>query len=444
MPSIRTPLLRSRRALYLFLAFYAVLLILLIPIKPLWVDEIIDLNGVRHANGVNEVLAFVPGNAGGVPLGYLVDFWMIKLFGYSVFVVRLPSVLFTVWTCLAVYILAWQANLRAPLLAAALYAFSPLTIRYALEARPYAQAACWTALSTVVFLSLVRKPTRGKAARYAVLVALGLFTQPYSIFVSVAHLIWVTLAKRNLRVASLAGAAVVAASMAFLPWYIKAHAVWQGAVSSGVRFFVTAKDLLVIPHELMGTGFAGAALAVIAIIVALAWSPWNKDEKIFWIISLATPLILVPAADAWFGYFLAARQLIFVLVPISILIAACVEVRGWGWVLPLALLGAMVYEDARWIRRPGEGWQAAASELREASCTIFIPREARTMYLFFQPQLPACDGNTLPNVDSIGLALSPDQPGSAYNAARQKLDQAGFRKVADLRAADPRVELYRR
>jgi hypothetical protein len=104
----------------------------------------------------------------------------------------------------------------------------------------------------------------------------------------------------------------------------------------------------------------------------------------------------------------------------------------------------MVYEDARWIRRPGEGWQAAASELREASCTIFIPREARTMYLFFQPQLPACDGNTLPNVDSIGLALSPDQPGSAYNAARQKLDQAGFRKVADLRAADPRVELYRR
>src|SRR6185503_817833 len=182
MPSIRTPLLRSRRALYLFLALYAVLLILLIPIKPLWVDEIIDLNGVRYASSANEVLAFVPGNAGGVPLGYLVDFWMIKLLGYSVFVVRLPSVLFTVWTCLAVYILAWQANLRAPLLAAALYAFSPLTMRYALEARPYAQAACWTALSTVVFLSLVRKPTRRKATRYAVLVALGLFTQPYSIF----------------------------------------------------------------------------------------------------------------------------------------------------------------------------------------------------------------------------------------------------------------------
>ena len=27
--------------------------------------------------------------------------------------------------------------------------------------------------------------------------------------------------------------------------------------------------------------------------------------------------------------------------------------------------------------------------------------------------------------------------------ARQKLDRAGFRKVADLRTTDPRIELYR-
>ncbi|MBZ5674052.1 MAG: glycosyltransferase family 39 protein [Acidobacteriia bacterium] len=435
--------LRSRRALYLFLGLYAAALILLIPIKSLWVDEIIDLNGVRNAD-LRGVLAFVPGNAGGVPLGYLLDFWMIRLFGYSVFVVRLPSVLFTVLTCLAVYILAWQAKLRAPLLAAALYAVSPLTLRYALEARPYAQAACWSAFSTVVFLSLVRKPTLGKAARYAVLVALGLFTQPYSIFVPVAHLIWVVLMKRNMRAAGLAGTGVAIASLAFLPWYFKAHSVWQGAVSSGVRFFVTAKDLLVIPHELMGTGYAGAALTAIAIVVALAWSPWNKDQKIFWILCMAIPLILVPVADSYFGYFLAARQMIFALVPISILIAACVDVRGWGWVLPLALLGAMVYEDVRWTRRPGEGWQAAASQLKGADCSVFVPSGARTMYLFFEPQLRVCDENTLTTAGTVALALSPDQYEDVYAEARQKLNRAGFRKVADVRAADPRIELYRR
>jgi hypothetical protein len=435
-------LLRSRRALYIFLGLYAAALVLLIPIKPLWVDEIIDLNGVRNAD-LGGVLAFVPGNAGGVLLGYLVDFWMIRLFGYSIFVVRLPSVVFTVLTCLAVYILAWQARLRLPLLAAALYAASPLTVRYALEARPYAQATCWSAFSTVVFLSLVRNPTRGKAARYAALVALGLFTQPYGIFVPVAHLIWVVLVKRNMRAAGHSGTAVAIASLAFLPWFLSARAAWQGAVNSGVRFFVTGTDLLVIPHELMGTGFIGAALTVIAIAMALGWSSWSREEKIFWSTYAAIPLLLVPAADAYFGYFLAARQMIFVLVPISVLLVACMEIR-WGWLVPAALLLAMVYEDVRWIQRPGEGWQAAASQLKDANCSIFVPSGARTMYLFFEPQVRVCDENTLTTVETVALALSPDQYESVYADARQKLDRAGFRKVADVRVANPRIELYRR
>ena len=435
--------LRSRGALYVFLGLYAVTLILLIPTKPLWVDEIIALHGVRNAD-LRGVLAFVPGNAGGVPLGYLVDFWMIRVFGYSEFVVRLPSALFTVLTCLAVYILAWQAKFRAPLLAAGLYAVSPLTMRYALEARPYAQAACWSAFSTVVFLSLVRKPTPGRAARYAALVALGLFTQPYSIFVPVAHLMWLALFRRDWRALWFAGTAVAAASLAFLPWYFKAHSAWQGALNSGVRFIVTGKDLLVIPHELMGTGYAGAALTAMAILVVLGWSPWKKEEKIFWVLCMATPIILASAADSYFGYFLASRQMIFALVAISILIAACAEVRTWSWVLPLVLLGAAIYEDTRWIRRPGEGWQAAASQLEGADCSLFVPAGARTMYDFFKPQLRVCDENTLTAFGTVALALSPDQYESAYADARRKLNQAGFRKVADLRAADPRVELYRR
>src|SRR5579872_2173285 len=144
--SVSMGLFRSRRVLFVFLGLYAATLILLIPGKPLWMDEIIDLSGVRGAD-LRGVLAFVPRNAGGVPLGYLVDFWIIRLFGYSVFVVRLPSVVFTVLTCAGVYILARQTRLRMPLLAVILYAVSPLTLRYALEARPYAQAACWSVFS---------------------------------------------------------------------------------------------------------------------------------------------------------------------------------------------------------------------------------------------------------------------------------------------------------
>ena len=123
------------------------------------------------------------------------------------------------------------------------------------------------------------------------------------------------------------------ASLAFLPWFLNAQAAWQGAVNSGARFLVTGKDLLVIPHELMGTGFIGAALTVIAIAMALGWSSWYREEKIFWTHYAVIPLLLVPAADAYFGYFLAARQMIFVLVPISVLLVACMEIR-WGWLVP--------------------------------------------------------------------------------------------------------------
>jgi 4-amino-4-deoxy-L-arabinose transferase-like glycosyltransferase len=443
-------LLRSRRVLYLFLGLYAATLILLIPAKPLWMDEIIDLNGVRNAD-LRGVLAFVPGNAGGVPLGYLADFWMIQLFGYSVFIVRLPSVLFTVLACAGVYILARQTRLQMPLLAVILYAVSPLTLRYALEARPYAQATCWSVFSTVIFLSLIRQPKWTKAASYAALVAAGLFTQPYSIFVPVAHLTWLLFTgsvKEKPRAMVFAGGAVALASLSFLPWYFKAHAAWQGAVNGGARFLVTGKDLLVIPHELMGTGFIGSAVTIIAIVMALAWSSWYREEKIFWSFYAVIPLLLVPAADAYFGYFLAVRQMIFVLVPISVLVIACTEMR-WAWLVPVGLCLAMVYEDVNWIRRPGEGWQAAAVQLvvnqtKEASCTIFASSGARTMYLFFEPHLRECDENTLMNIPAVALALNPDQNQSVYAGARQKLNQAGLHKVADLRTTDPRIELYRR
>jgi hypothetical protein len=159
---------------------------------------------------------------------------------------------------------------------------------------------------------------------------------------------------------------------------------------------------------------------------------------------MTVPLILVPAADAYFGYFLAARQMIFALIPISILMATCVDVRGWAWVLPAALLLAMVYEDVRWTRRPGEGWEAAAAQLKGTDCSIFVPRDARTMYLFFAPQVRVCDEDMLTTVGAVALVTSGDQPEPATLEARQALNNSGFQKVSDLRSSDPRVELYRR
>ena len=437
-----------RKALTIFLGVYALILVLLIPSKGLFVDEIIDLNGVRGASDVNGVLAFVPGNAGGVPLGYLVDFAMIRTFGYSVAAVRFPSVLFTVFACAGVFILARQTGLRWPMLAVVAYGISPMTLRYALEARPYAQAACWSIFASVVFLSLVRQPTIGKAAGYAALVAVGLYAQPYSVFIPFAHLLWLVFTRQKSRTILLAGAAVALAGVSFLPWFLKIHSAWQGAVNSGARFAVSGKDLLVIPHELMGTGYVGAGLTVIAIIIALGWSSIPTQQKFFWAIYATIPLVLVPAADSYFGYFLAVRQLIFVLVPVSILIAACMQVHRWGRLVTVALLFGMVYEDVRWVRRPGEGWQAASTELilqtsQPRTCALFAPTGSLALYTFFEPDLRGrlCDPNDLASPDRVVLAIGLDDPSTD---AHQRLDRAYFQIVAFLRTADPRIELYRK
>ncbi|HEY2844533.1 MAG TPA: hypothetical protein VGJ09_12820, partial [Bryobacteraceae bacterium] len=183
----------------------------------------------------------------------------------------------------------------------------------------------------------------------------------------------------------------------------------------------------------------------------------QSGQKLFWGLYAVVPMLLVPASDAYFGYFLAARQLIFVLPPISVLVAASIEalslpdLRRWSVVIPVALIAAMIYEDVRWVRRSGEGWQAAATELtlqasQPRTCTLFEPGGTLSIYAFFEPGLRAtlCSAVTLPISDRVALARSL----GASGGPTQRLQDAGFRKVQEISVADPgsdpRLELYRK
>jgi len=114
----------------------------------------------------------------------------------------------------------------------------------------------------------------------------------------------------------------------------------------------------------------------------------------------------------------------------------------------VALLFAGVYEDVRWIRRPGEGWQAAATELMQQTsqpraCALIAPTGSLALYTFFEPDLRGrlCDPNDLATRDRVVLAIGLDDPSTD---AHQRLDRAYFQIVAFLRTADPRIELYRK
>jgi uncharacterized membrane protein len=114
---------------------FALLGAALISVKPLILDEVLTLIAARQAT-FGEVLAKTREHTGNVPLGFLIEHVSLRLTGYSVWLTRLPSELFGVASIVAMGELARKLRAPSPLLAAALFAAFPLTLRYALEARP--------------------------------------------------------------------------------------------------------------------------------------------------------------------------------------------------------------------------------------------------------------------------------------------------------------------
>src|ERR1035441_4964956 len=69
---------------------YLVLLLLLISTKPLWLDELIQLQATSGTS-FRQLLQHVIQNAGGAPLGYVVQHWFLSVLGTNSASARLPS-----------------------------------------------------------------------------------------------------------------------------------------------------------------------------------------------------------------------------------------------------------------------------------------------------------------------------------------------------------------
>ena len=438
---------------------YTATLLWVLPKLSLWLDEIRDLIGVR-SDGLGGVLEYAARKtAAGVPLGYAAQYLSVRLLGLSTFTGRLSSALFSVAACLGLAVLSRRLRITHPLVPLLIFASFPLQLRYALEARPYAQALCLSIWCTIAFLSLVKRPAISRAALYALSIAAGLYTQPYSLFVPFAHVCWIVLAGKvgeRRRVLALACAAIAVAAMAFVPWVAYASEHWQTtAVSEGDRFVFSWKSPLMILKELVGAGYYGTALTLIAATVGLGSSKLDRDEKLFWILYLAAPVACAIVADALFGYFLAIRQMIFVLAPLALLCSLRIDgLRTAGGRVPAVLIASIlavnVVADVQFFRRSREDWQPASNrlsaEVARGACVMFVPDHTATIYAYFQPGLEgrACRASDM-HASATRVAMGVSRYGSAQDHAdaARRLTSEGFVKV-DEEAGEPRVEIYSR
>ncbi|HEY1945505.1 MAG TPA: hypothetical protein VGG97_00755 [Bryobacteraceae bacterium] len=397
-------------------------------------------------------------NAGGVPLGYLTQAAAIHVVGYSVFAARLPSIIFGVFSYFGFGVLILQAKLTRPMISLLLFALLPLQFRYASEARPYEQALCFTIWCSVLFLEIVARPRVWKSVVYALLVSCAVYTQPFGLFIVAAHLGWVILTWKPERKQLIlnAGIAAIAGGLAFLPWFFFARNHWHQAISAaGTGTGMDLKTPILIVREITGAGFPGAVLISILIFFGLTATDRPRDERLFWSLALATPMLLTISADAAFGYFFAIRQMIFVLPALAMLAAFGLEAymakHGKAAVTVVTVLFVtFLYSNFRFLTRPREDWQQASkvveTQVRAGACYVPLPESSGSLFEFFRPSLARhrCVTTTQEHRNEIVVATSPYANLNEIQLRRTELHKANFRLVIRDLNQQPLVQLWQR
>lgn len=440
---------RQRAGLFLFLVAYASLLAALLPVLSLWLDEIYDLI-VARMDSLAELLAYVPHVSGQAPLHYVMQFWSVHHLGSPAVSGRLPSAISSLAACAGIFFLARRLGLRRPLLAVGIFAMLPLQLRYALEARPYELALCLSIWSTVAFLRVIERPESVlRAVLYSLCVTAGLYTFPYTLFVPLAHLAWAGLElvrrKHEWRPVLMAALAIGIAGLLFAPWYLHSAALWREAVVAGnLKGTIGLRAIPMILRELVAAGYFGSLLVLAGFVYGLT----KRRDWALWLLYATVPIVCAVAADAWFGYFLAIRQMIFVLAPLALVFTAGVEALfaskpKAAQALAAALLIACLAGNWSFFRRPRENWEAAASLLIAEPCVIYSPPTSRELYIFFVPALAEreCSPGAAPRV---ALAVSPYPANNPLAEQRRQLQESGYMKRGELNPATPVIEIYAR
>jgi 4-amino-4-deoxy-L-arabinose transferase-like glycosyltransferase len=373
-----------------------------VPLRPFWLDEALQLVGTRPGNTMRQVIEYVPENPGSGPLGYIVQHVFIELLGLNRWSARLPSALFAIGTCIVTIALARRLGVERPWLAGAILIALPLMLRYSAEGRPYTQATFIAVLATLLFLRLADAPRAALLAAYAILLIAGVYTHPFTVLVAGGHVVYALLGRQS-RLAAAIVAIAVAAAVSYVPWIVYARSGWQHTmITSNFQFAADWKTPLRVFREISGAGYWGSGL-LLGLAVCGALTLARRSSALLSGIIAAT-FIGGVIADAAAGYFIAIRQFICVLPAAAILAAARAPTA-----IVAALLAVCAIGNLKYFTSAREDWESAAaaieSQLTPSRCLLVEPERELVVYSALRPSLrKAKCGAPAPE---ITLAVSP-------------------------------------
>lgn len=416
------------RSIKQIVVLYGLILAFLATRRPLWLDELMQLTST-YQRSCAQTLHFAALNPGGVPLGYLGQYAFVNALGHPVYTAHLFSIFCAM---IGLASLLWLTQLLGIgdrwLWVALAFSALPLSLRYAVEARPYGAALAACILATALLVRLEQQPNFWRAFLYGAAVAIGIYLQPYSAFVAVAHFLWLW-RRPAAKYVFFAG---VCAALSFVPWYLYARTLWIRSVTGRGFTTLTWRILPIIFRELSGGGYwlTGALLV-------LAWLGYRrttmpKSTRHLLLLWAVVPLPLVILANSFFHYFFAIRQLFFVIPALCLL-----AVEGWlsihgRWRLTLAIVLMVVagIYDVRWFTQWKEDWSLSAAAARQmvrpGTCVAAIPNWTADFYKLYQPLLPLCQEGAAQGNASVLLVAPFAAPGERQAVGNaQPLDEMG-------------------
>jgi Dolichyl-phosphate-mannose-protein mannosyltransferase len=455
---------KTSRTSVVTLGAYAVLLFAVLPLTPLWLDEIQQF-GNRRDMTLAELIRWIQLNAGASPLPYLLQRLLVNWLGYSAFVARIPSAVSSVLAGVVFVGVCPRFLDRGRWLALLLFLALPVQFRYGMEARVYSQGLLFSLLSLWVFLKLQESYSPALAAIYGLTVAAGLYVQPLTLFPALAQAAYVFRQKTEGRsqksearraerssspkpLADARGSVSVAlwvgaAVLLYLPWYIPQHRaqVAYALVSPPTAFFNWRQiDPRIVLHDSTGGGY-WCAVPLVALAAWGAMQAAPQRRLLLYLIcgSVAGPILM----DVVFNYFFGERQLLFAMPALILLAAQGFQklAKPGAWALAAIFLVSAAVTDFRQASIPRDDLAstagAIASLLPSDACVLAQPQEQIAFYLFFHPELQTrvCSGN-FANPEILAVASVYTQPWEASLPA-------GFVSVQTTKIGRSRLTLCR-
>ncbi|MBI3887521.1 glycosyltransferase family 39 protein [Candidatus Microgenomates bacterium] len=266
----------------------------------------------------------------------VLHFW-IQIFGTNIIITRSLSLVFFLFTLIAIYVLAKESsNKSTAFLNVVLFALSPFVLWYSNETRTYTLFTLVTALNSIYFLRLVRSQGIGNKLPYVLTNIVGLFTHYFFVLVLFNQIVFalIKLKTKPFLLKYLIPLLIITFGL-FSPW---AYFVITNGLAAGTQPLIPQPNLYnvfqVVASFLFGfqsSAFQGVIislwpLTIIFVFLVFTNKPRNghASEIEYFIISSFLP-ILVAFIVSYIKSVFLARYLIFTLPSLFFLLAWSIE-----------------------------------------------------------------------------------------------------------------------